>query len=130
MSEPDQFAPWRLHVDQHACDLARRHGHRLGRNLRIDVITSDKGVDHIEVARGDSVHHSDAARPQGHAGFRIMPAGKGGKAVLRILDSEFVEPERALVPVGKALPAIGESEWRACHGDSREAKLDVTETGL
>ena len=40
-------------------------------------------------------------------GLRIVRAGEGRKAVLGVLDGELVEPQRALVPVGEALPAVG-----------------------
>src|SRR5262245_38530983 len=37
------------------------------------------------------------------------------KSVLGVLHGEFVEPKRALIPVGEALPAIGERARFPCH---------------
>ena len=60
--KPHELAPWHVHVDQHPCDFVRRHAHRFRHDLRIDVITGDERVDHIEVAGADAVHRVDAAR--------------------------------------------------------------------
>ena len=65
-------------------------------------------VDPIELSDGRViVTLDDAATFDDYRGLRIMRAVEGGKAVVGILDCEFVEAERALVPIGKSLPAIG-----------------------
>src|SRR5262245_8423303 len=40
------------------------------------------------------------------------------KSVLGVLHGEFVEPKRALIPAGEALPAIGERARFPYHGVS------------
>ena len=121
--KPHQLAPRHVHIDQHARDLVRGHRHRFRRDLGIDVIAGDEGVDHVEIGGGRAVHRLDPARSHGQSGLRIVTADEGGEAVLGVLDRELVEPERALVPVGEALPAIGEVARLSGHGGSRLADV-------
>ena len=116
--EPHQLAARDVHVDQHPRDLGRRNAHRFRRDLRIDVIAGDERVDHIEVRSTDPVHHVDAARTECQPRLWVVTARERGKSVLGVLDRELVEPKRALIPVGEALPAIGEYDRLSCQGGS------------
>jgi hypothetical protein len=113
VGEPGQLSTRDVEIDQHARELGRGHGHRLGRHLRIDVMASDEQVDHVEIGLGLAVEAGHAAVFDLKAGLRIVRAGEGGEAVLGILDRKAVEAQRTLVPIGESAPTIGAARSRA-----------------
>ncbi len=85
----------------------RGHRHRLFHYRRVEVIAGDEEVDHVEIGLGDAVEFDDAAAGDiAIPGFGSCGLDDGGKAVLGVLDGEFVEPQGPLVPVLEPAPTI------------------------
>ena len=107
MGEACQFRARHVDIDQHPRNGIRRHRHRLGGKIEIEVMIGDEMVDHVEIGGGDAVHRVDAALFDHKTGLRIAGTLEGGKAVLRVLHGKAVEPQRPLVPIHEAPPPIG-----------------------
>ena len=60
------------------------------------------------------------------AGLRVMRAAEGGEAVLGVLDGEFVEPQRTLVPVRETPPAIRSHAVPSLRPPSRRRSFEPT----
>ena len=104
--EPHQLRPWHVHIHQHPRQLRRVHRHRLGRNVRVQMMRGDKRVNHIEVMRQNTVHAGNATRLHPQTRLWVARAFERRKPVGRVLGREFIQTKRALVPFGKAPPAV------------------------
>ncbi len=70
------------------------------------MVSRYEDVDHIEIANGNAVHRLDSAVPDRKSWFRIIRTFERRKAARGVLGGKLVEAERALIPIGKPLPAI------------------------
>ncbi len=116
VGEPRQLGAGDVHVDEAAGELGRWDRHRLLGHPQIEVVAGDERVDHVEVCGRDPVHRHDPPALDDKPRRRVFRALEGGEAVQRILDREPVEPQWPLVPVGKALPAVGVDGRAVLHG--------------
>ena len=107
MREADEVLARHIHVDQHAGQLCGVHRHGFGCHCHVDVVARDETVDHVEVMFEDAVERDDLAAAHFQSGLWVGGAGEGAEAVGCVFRREAIEPQRPLIPVGIALPAVG-----------------------
>ena len=106
VADPDEFLARHVHVDQHPGDPGRRHGHRLGRHRRVDMVAGDENIDHVEVGFADTIELDHAPVGNPDAGFRITGTFECGETVRGVFHRELVETQRTLIPIREPTPAV------------------------
>ena len=107
MGEADESLARDIHIDQHAGDVHGIHRHRLWCHRDVDVVPSDEAVNHVKVTLKNTIERDHPTIRYTDAGLWIGQAGKCRKAIGGIFGCETVQPQGPVVPVGVALPAIG-----------------------